>query len=129
MLVAVYAVLALAATGRSAFQLATRFEEAPVAYGLSALAAAVYVVATLAIALRWDRVAWATIGFELAGVLVVGTLSVVAPGVLGLESASPFGGHATVWSAFGAGYLFIPLVLPVAGLWWLRRLRATAAES
>jgi len=26
-----------------------------------------------------------------------------------------------VWSNFGSGYLFIPLVLPIVGLWWLRR--------
>jgi hypothetical protein len=25
-----------------------------------------------------------------------------------------------VWTAYGAGYVFIPLVLPVLGLWWLR---------
>jgi len=26
-----------------------------------------------------------------------------------------------VWSDFGRGYVFIPLVLPFVGLWWLRR--------
>lgn len=120
-LVAVYGVLAIAATGRSVLQIATRFDEAPLAYALSAIAAVVYIVATLALARRWDRLAWITIGFELLGVLVVGTLSLVAPAVLGLESASPVGGQATVWSAFGAGYLLVPLVLPVLGLLWLRR--------
>jgi cytochrome bd-type quinol oxidase subunit 2 len=109
-LVAVYAVLAVAATGRSAFQIVDRFEEAPIAFSLSALAAVVYVLATLALAFRWDRVAWATIGFELVGVLVIGTLSVVAPTVLGLQSVDPFGREATVWSAYGAGYLCVPLV-------------------
>lgn len=132
-LVAVYAVLAIAATGRSVFQIIDRFEEAPIAFSLSAAAAVVYVVATLALGFRWDRLAWATIGFELLGVLVIGTLSVVAPGVLGLDSIDPFGRESTVWSVFGAGYLFVPLVLPVLGLLWLRRAHrhraATGAEA
>lgn len=128
-LVAVYAILALAALGRSSFQILTRFEDAPIAYSLSAVAAVVYVVATLALALGWDRVAWVTISFELAGVLVVGTISVLAPGVLGLDAVTPFGGGATVWSVFGAGYLFVPLVLPVLGILWLRRRARTGAPA
>ena len=126
MLVAVYAVLALAATGRSAFQIIDRFGDAPIAYSLSALAAVVYVVATIALALGRDRIAFATICFELAGVLVIGALSVLAPGALGLETIEPFGREATVWSVFGAGYLFVPLILPVLGLLWLRARRAGA---
>jgi hypothetical protein len=129
-LVAVYAVLAIAATGRSVFQIIDRYEEAPVAFTLSAVAAVVYLVATLALALRLDRLAWATIGFELVGVLVVGALSVLAPGVLGLDPFDPFdpfGGEATVWSVFGAGYLFVPLALPVIGLIWLARGRRVVA--
>ena len=125
-LVAVYAILAIAATGRSVFQIIDRFDEAPIAFSLSALAAVVYIVATIALALGWRRIALATICFELAGVLVVGTLSVVAPGVLGLDGLDPFGREATVWSAYGAGYLLVPLVLPVLGLLWLRRHRAAA---
>ena len=98
-LVAVYAILALAATGRSVTQIATRFGEAPVAYALSGLAAVVYIVATIALIGRgavWTRVAWAAIGFELVGVLVVGTLSLVAPAVLGIDDLNPFGRQATV---------------------------------
>ncbi|MEO8262100.1 MAG: hypothetical protein ABI566_05970 [Pseudolysinimonas sp.] len=127
-LVAVYAILAIAATGRSVFQIIDRFDEAPVAFSLSALAAVVYIVATLALALGWRAVALATICFELAGVLVVGALSILAPGLLGLDSVDPFGREATVWSAFGAGYLLVPLVLPVLGLVWLRR-RVAPAEA
>jgi len=128
LLVAVYAILAIAALGRSAFQIIDRFDEAPIAFSLSAVAAVVYVLATLALAFGWDRLAWVTISFELAGVLLVGTLSVVAPEVLGLDDANPFGREATVWSAYGAGYLFIPLALPVLGILWLRhRARTTAA--
>lgn len=129
-LVAVYAVLAVAATGRSVFQIVDRFDEAPIAFSLSALAAVVYIVATLALALRWTTIAWVTIGFEFVGVLVIGTVSVLAPGLLGLDSVDPFGREATVWSAYGAGYLCIPLVLPVIGLLYLwRGRRVTTAEA
>lgn len=129
-LVAVYAVLAIAATGRSVFQIVDRFDEAPIAFTLSALAAVVYLLATLALALRWDTVAWVTIAFEFVGVLVIGTLSVAAPAVLGLDSVDPFGREATVWSVYGAGYLCVPLVLPVVGLLYLwRRRRVVVMES
>ncbi|HLU64001.1 MAG TPA: hypothetical protein VKY66_05680 [Protaetiibacter sp.] len=128
-LVAVYGVLALAALGRSTFQIIDRFDEAPIAYTLSALAAVVYVLATIALAAGWHLIAWVTVTFELAGVLIVGALSVFAPQVLGLTSVSPFGGEATVWSVFGAGYVFVPLVLPVLGIMWLRsRSRAAVAD-
>lgn len=114
-LVVVYAIFALAATARSIVQIATRFDEAPVAYLLSALAAVIYIVATVALA-RGDstsrRVATVAISVELIGVLGVGTLSVVLPDVFP---------SASVWSGFGAGYGFLPLVLPFVGLWWLRR--------
>ncbi|MCU1513109.1 MAG: integral rane protein [Microbacteriaceae bacterium] len=122
-LVAVYGILAIAATGRSVFQIIDRFHEAPLAFSLSAVSAVVYIVATIALVApgrTWYRVAVATIGFELAGVLVIGTISLVAPGILGLHSANPFGREATVWSAYGAGYLLVPLVLPVLGLLYLR---------
>ena len=128
-LVAVYGILALAAIGRSSFQMLTRFAEAPVAYTLSAIAAVVYVLATLALALGWTRIAWVTVIFELVGVAIVGTLSLVAPATLGLEGASPFGGQSTVWSVFGAGYLFVPLALPVLGILWLRSLRRADAPA
>jgi hypothetical protein len=113
-LIAVYAVLAMAATGRSFVQIAQRFDEAPLAYSLSAVAAVVYIVATVSLASSrdaWRRVALAAVCFELVGVLVVGTLSLVAPELFA---------HDTVWSRFGMGYLFIPAVLPFLGLWWLR---------
>ena len=113
LLVAVYAVFALSASSRAGFQLATEFDRAPVAYLLSAVAAGVYLVAAVALARGLRRLAWATVLFELVGVLVVGTLTVVDPGLFPDQ---------TVWSAYGAGYGFIPLVLPVLGL---LRLRAT----
>ncbi len=128
-LVVVYGILALAALGRSVFQIIDRFSDAPVAFSLSAVAALVYAVATVALAARWDRVAWVTIWFELIGVLVVGTISIAAPAILGLHSSDPFGREATVWSAYGAGYLCIPLVLPVLGLLWLRASRRGPAPA
>jgi hypothetical protein len=123
LLVAVYALFAVAATSRAAVQIATKFDEAPLAYLLSALAAAVYVVATVALARRSPgrrRVALAAVTFELLGVLAVGTLSVLDAGDFPDE---------TVWSVYGRGYLFIPLVLPVAGLWYLLRHPIAAPRS
>ncbi len=117
LLVGVYAILALSATARAAFQLATDFSTAPLAYLLSGVAAAVYCVATIALARATAasaRLARATITFELVGVLVVGVLTVAD------AAAFP---DATVWSGFGAGYGYLPLVLPVLGLWWLARSR------
>jgi hypothetical protein len=114
-LVAVYATFALAAGARSAVQLSTRFDVAPLAYLLSAFAAAVYLVAAVALARGGRggrRTALVAIGVELAGVLGVGTLTVLDPDAFPDE---------TVWSAYGQGYLFIPLVLPVLGLLLLRR--------
>jgi cytochrome bd-type quinol oxidase subunit 2 len=128
-LVAVYGILAIAAVGRSVFQIIDRFDEAPIAFTLSAVSAVVYVLATLSLALGRDRLAWITISFELVGVIVIGAISVFAPAVLGLDEVNPFGREATVWSVFGAGYLFIPLVLPILGILWLRSRREVPAEA
>ncbi|WP_020669535.1 hypothetical protein [Amycolatopsis nigrescens] len=115
LLVAVYAIFAIAATSRAAVQIAGKFHEAPLAYLLSAFAAVVYLLATFALARSgrtWFRIALVACTVEFLGVLTVGTLSVFD------AEAFP---HATVWSVYGRGYLFIPLVLPVLGLLWLRR--------
>jgi hypothetical protein len=111
-LVAVYALFALAAGARAGVQLATKFGEAPLAYSLSAFAAAVYIILTVALARGARRTAVAACVIELTGVLVVGTLSLFD------SAAFP---HATVWSGYGSGYVFVPLVLPVLGLFWLLR--------
>lgn len=115
-----YGVFAVGATSRSLVQLLTRAEEAPVAYGLSAFAACVYVVGFVLL-LRWGhpgsrRAMRVLCLVELTGVLVVGTLSVLR------RDLFP---DATVWSNFGLGYLFLPAVLPILVLRWLRRTRAT----
>lgn len=111
-LVVVYGVLALAATGRSVYQLVTKFSDAPVAYSLSALAAFVYIIATVALARGNRPLALWSMTFELVGVVFVGALSLIN---LDLFPAD------TVWSNFGAGYLWIPLALPILGLWWLAK--------
>ena len=116
-LVAVYAVFALSASARAGVQLGTKFSEAPLAYLLSAMAAAIYIVATISLARSTPgarRMATVAILLELVGVLAVGTLSVFD------AEAFP---RATVWSLYGIGYGFVPLVLPVLGLLWLRRTR------
>lgn len=117
LLVAVYALFAVAATSRASYQLLTQFDRAPLAYSLSALAALVYGVATVALA-RGSRtsvrIAVVSCTVELVGVLVVGTLSLVQP------DDFP---DATVWSGYGAGYGFVPLVLPALGLLFLRSTR------
>lgn len=115
LLTGVYAVFALAATGRATYQAIAGFSKAPLAYTLSALAALIYVLATVALVKggdRWRRIAMVAISVELVGVLVVGLVSYLVP------SLFP---DKTVWSHFGSGYGYVPLVLPVVGLWWLRR--------
>ena len=117
LLIAVYAVFAISATARAGYQILTKFSEAPLAYLLSAFAAAVYVVATVSLAKPGRtafKVSVAAVLVELVGVLVVGALSV-------FDSVNfP---HETVWSLFGRGYGFIPLLLPILGLIWLYRRR------
>ncbi len=110
LLVAIYAVFAVSASARAGVQLATKFSQAPVAYLLSALAAAVYVVATVALARGARRLAWAAVGLEAVGVLTVGLLTFLDAGDFPDQ---------TVWSGFGRGYGYVPAVLPVLGLFWL----------
>ena len=122
-LIVVYAILAIAATGRSVFQILTKFEMAPIAYVLSAVAAVVYILATVALvrsASGWFIFALATVSFELVGVLVVGTLSVFDPVLFPAD---------TVWSFFGRGYGFIPLILPILGLIYLVRQRRALRQG
>jgi hypothetical protein len=120
LLVAVYGILALAATARGIYQVATKLDEAPVAYLLSLFAGLVYVVATVALATDRRRLAWWAVSIELVGVLTVGTLSLVDVGEFPDE---------TVWSAFGQGYGYIPLLLPFLGLLWLWRTGRSAADD
>ncbi len=123
LLVAVYGLFALAAGSRAGVQIATRFHEAPVAYLLSAFAAAVYILATVTLARSGrtsHRVAVVSCTIELIGVIAVGTYSLTD------KAAFP---DATVWSSYGGGYGFVPLVLPVLGLLWLRRTAGTVSQA
>jgi len=116
LLVAIYALFALAATARAGVQIGTKFDHAPVAYVLSAFAGLVYILATVTLVVGTPaarRIAVASCSVELVGVLAVGTWSLADP------ASFP---DATVWSGYGSGYGFVPLVLPVFGLLWLRRL-------
>ena len=115
LLIAVYGVLGISATGRASYQLATKFNEAPISYTLSALAAVVYILATIFMIRENVRFARLTMAFELLGVLTIGLLSLSIPELFN---------HATVWSRFGAGYGYLPLVLPILGLYWIRRMAA-----
>jgi hypothetical protein len=115
LLIVFYAVFAVSSTARASFQIITKFEQAPLAYSLSLVSALVYILATVSLAKagkRWRQVALASVVFELAGVATVGTLSFIAPELFA---------HPSVWSGFGSGYGYIPLVLPILGLLWIRK--------
>jgi hypothetical protein len=114
LLVAVYGLFALSATARAVVQIATKFHDAPVAYLLSAFAGLVYIVATVTLgngSPRARRIALVSCSVEFVGVLAVGTWSLLD------KATFP---DATVWSGYGSGYGYVPLVLPVFGLLWLR---------
>lgn len=122
-LVAVYAILALAATFRGAWQLADHGSEAPLAYSLSLLAGIIYIVATVALAIGtpvWRTVAWIAVSIEAIGVLAVGFSSVLS---------SDWFPDKSVWSNFGQGYGYIPLVLPFVGMYWLLRTKPKDGEQ
>ncbi|WP_055602367.1 hypothetical protein [Streptomyces aureus] len=122
LLVWLYGVMSVGAVSRSIYQIATEFDRAPLAYTLSAVAAVVYAFITYTLVRGGEkarRAALVCCAAELTGVLIVGTWTLIEP------SAFP---DATVWSDYGYGYLFIPVLLPLSGIWWLRRSRtATAA--
>jgi hypothetical protein len=115
LLIAVYGLFALSASARAGVQIATNFHHAPVAYLLSAFAGVVYILATITLANGSPaarRIAVVSCSVELVGVLAIGTWSILD------RATFP---DATVWSGYGSGYGFVPLVLPVFGLLWLRR--------
>ena len=118
LLIAIYAIFAISATARASYQLIREFDQAPLAYSLSALSAVVYLLATYSLSkseAKWQRIAFYTIWFELVGVIAVGLLSLGLPDLFA---------HPSVWSNFGAGYAFIPLLLPILGLLWFRKRNA-----
>jgi hypothetical protein len=124
LLVWFYGVMVVGAVSRSVYQIATEFDRAPLAYSLSAVAGVVYGFITYSLIRGGEtarRAAQVCCAAELAGVLVVGTLTVID------SSAFP---DATVWSYYGAGYIFIPVLLPLSALYWLRKNRtADSADT
>ncbi|MFB6811559.1 hypothetical protein [Streptomyces sp. NPDC056387] len=117
LLVWLYGVMVVGALSRSVYQISTEFDRAPLAYALSAAAALVYAFITYSLVRGGEtarKAARICCAAELAGVLAVGTWTLVRP------EAFP---DATVWSDFGMGYLFIPVILPVTGMLWLRAKR------
>ncbi|MEU9039271.1 hypothetical protein AB0D45_30805 [Streptomyces sp. NPDC048352] len=120
LLVWLYGVMVVGALSRSVYEISTGFGRAPLAYSLSAAAAVAYAFITYSLVRGGERARRAALvccGAELAGVLAVGTWTLVRP------EAFP---DSTVWSQFGMGYLFIPVVLPVTGMLWLRSRRQGA---
>ncbi|MFI1164062.1 hypothetical protein ACH4UM_10675 [Streptomyces sp. NPDC020801] len=112
-----YGVMVVGAVSRSVYQIATDFGRAPLAYSLSAVAGLVYGFITYTLVRGGEtarRAALVCCAAELAGVLIVGTWTLVEP------SAFP---DATVWSDYGMGYVFIPVLLPLSAMYWLRRAR------
>ncbi|MGW5863740.1 hypothetical protein ACWFRJ_16425 [Streptomyces sp. NPDC055239] len=121
LLVWLYGVMVVGAVSRSAVQISTDFHKAPLAYTLSALAGLVYGFITYSLVRGGDKARKAALvccAAELVGVLAVGTWTLVEP------SAFP---DATVWSDFGMGYLFIPVILPVTAIFWLNKARRASA--
>lgn len=122
-LTAVYGIFALSATARAGYQFYRDFQHAPLAYSLSLFAAVVYVVATVCLVVgskTTHRIALVAVSIELVGVLGVGLLTVLDPQLFPA---------ATVWSTFGIGYGFVPLVLPFVGLFWLIRVGKRAQQA
>ncbi len=118
LIVSLYGLFTVAAGSRSLYQLIAQYDRAPLSYVLSAVSAVVYAFILVTLVRGGEsarRVAMVCCAAELAGVLVVGTLTIVTPSAFHDQ---------TVWSYYGADYLFIPLVLPVTGIAWLRRAAA-----
>ncbi|MEU1576203.1 hypothetical protein ABZ519_34630 [Streptomyces collinus] len=123
LLVWLYGVMVVGAVSRSAYQIATEFDRAPLAYSLSAVAGVVYGFITYTLVRGGEtarRIALACCVAELVGVLTVGAWTLAEP------SAFP---DATVWSDFGMGYLFIPVLLPVSAVYWLRASRSRDGDA
>lgn len=122
LLIVVYGILALAATGRATYELAAKFTEAPLPYALSLVSALTYVVVTVLLVRRGarSRAALWVCGIELVGILVVGSLTTFAPGLFEVS---------TVWSHFGSGYGFVPLLLPIVAIVYLLVHRRAAARG
>lgn len=108
-----YPVLALSTGARATYQLCCKPGVTDYfAPSLSAVASLFYLLATIGFIVRRPWAWYLAVGllaFETAGVLLVGSLSLLRPGLIG---------H-TAWTHFGQDYGFLPLLQPVLGLVWL----------
>jgi len=115
-----YGLWALAALGRAAYQYGFRRPADATPTHISTFVGLLYLAIIAGLRRRSAR-AWritlALLTVELAGVLIVGTLDLVW---------RPFP-YASVWSQYGSGYFFMPLLMPLAGLAWLLRRNTRAA--
>ena len=118
-LIVAYAVLALAALGRSSYQISTKFADAPLAYSVSALSAVLYAVIAVALFKGLRQLALVGTSIELAGVVIVGTLGYIE---------SSWWPDETVWTGYGSAYGWVPLILPMLALWALVHTRRNASE-
>jgi hypothetical protein len=109
-----YGLWAVAALSRAGYQYLVRRPDDFTPTHISLFVGALYVLIIIALRRRSPHAWWSALlllWVELLGVLLVGTIDVLW---------QPFP-YSSVWSAYGAGYLFMPLVLPLAGLVWLVR--------
>ncbi|PWI42358.1 hypothetical protein CK485_25030 [Streptomyces sp. ICBB 8177] len=123
LIVSLYGLFTVAAGSRSVFQLIAQFHRAPLSYVLSAVAAVVYAFILVTLVRGGEsarRIGIVCCAAELAGVLIVGTLTIVTPSLFHDQ---------TVWSYYGVDYLLIPLALPITGILWLRRAAPERAEA
>ena len=119
-LIVVYSILGLAAAGRATVQIMESFAEAPLAYTLSAVSAGLYVLIAVALWRGWETVALVGSSIELAGVLLVGTLGIVD---------SDLWPDETVWTGYGSGYGWVPVLLPLAAVYFLIKGRQRRAAT
>lgn len=113
---AAYLIFAVAAGGRSVVQWWADPNHDRLAHALSLVAFCFYLAGYLLArsgppAVRARRVLFAVACLELTGVITVGSLDFLTPGLVG----------STIWSHFGAGYGLAPLLIPVAMIVWVRR--------
>jgi hypothetical protein len=109
-----YALWSFSALGRSSYEYLFKRPTTYIPAHLSTFVGLLYILIIVGLrrrSPRWWRLTLALLIVELAGVLIVGTIDVVW---------RPFP-YATVWSNYGVGYFFMPLLLPFAGLWWMLR--------
>ena len=117
-----YGLWAFSALGRSSYEYLFKNPRPAnlVPAHLSTFVGVLYIFIIVGLRRRTPRAWWVTLALlivELSGVLIVGTLDV-------FWHAFPY---ATVWSQYGKGYFFMPLLLPFVGLAYMLRRETRAA--